>query len=443
LDADDRDLGCDAPWSALAVMALRKLKGLHPMAIALEKLWCLPPPNACRAAACKRSDTRSVRIGTGIWLSVLALAGTGLSTESRAAGWNDAALPRLRDLGAPGVVLAWTDGLGTSHIRSTGVASLAGPMSVDRHTVFHMASVTKPLVATAIMQLAEDGRVDLEASPMRYIPYLRINDPRAGEITIRQMLNHSSGLPDIRDYQWDKPQTDDGALERWVRGLSDIQLVSTPGTAFHYSNLAYDLLADVIAKVSGMPFETYIQRRILAPLGMSHSSLLLGKVDRRQLAAPHILDEGRTKISPVFPYNRVHAGSSTLYSDAADMLRWARYWAKSDARLLSSRSIAAMLRPTIEIDRPDRKQWKPAMGLGWFLLTVEGHGIVYHMGQDVGFTTGLMAEPGTGRAVVVMSNIATDDTSERVFDLCLHQILAMRAGRPRSALDPKPALMRK
>jgi hypothetical protein len=83
------------------------------------------------------------------------------------------------------------------------------------------------------------------------------------------------------------------------------------------------------------------------------------------------------------------------------------------------------------------------MGLGWFLLTVEGHGIVYHMGQDVGFTTGLMAEPGTGRAVVVMSNIATDDTSERVFDLCLHQILAMRAGRPRSALDPKPALMRK
>jgi len=419
------------------------LRGLRATAITLEEYRRLLTSWIRQAAARRRTGTPSLRLGAGICLGVLALAGTGFPTESRAAGGHDAGLSRLRDLGAPGVVLAWTDGLGKSHIRSTGVSSLARPRSVDRHTVFHMASVTKPLVATAIMQLAEDGRVDLEASPMRYIPYLRIDDPRAGEITIRQMLTHSSGLPDIQDYQWDRPQTDDDALERWVRGLSDIQLVSTPGSAFHYSNLAYDLLGDVIAKASGMPFETYIQRRILAPLGMRHSSLLLGKVDRRQLAAPHILDEGRTKISPVFPYNRVHAGSSTLYSDAADMLRWARYWANPDARLLSSRSIAAMLRPTIEIDRPDRKQWKPAMGLGWFLLTVEGRGIVYHMGQDVGFTTGLMAEPGTGRTVVVMSNIATDDTSERVFDLCLHQMLAMRAGRLRSALDPKPGLTRR
>ncbi|WP_447726129.1 serine hydrolase domain-containing protein [Sphingomonas koreensis] len=391
-------------------------------------------PAFSRLGSCsRRSAGRSqYRAGLSAVSAVLALAGIGFSSANMANGQDNALRARLRDVGAPGVVMAWVDGAGNSHVEHAGISSLASRRPVDRHTVFHMASVTKPLVATAIMQLAEAGRLDLDASPSRYIPYLRIDDPRRGNVTIRQMLNHSSGLPDIEDYEWDKPQTDDGALERWVRGLSDIHLLSAPGSAFHYSNLAYDLLADVIAKASGMPFETYMRQRILAPLGMRHSSLLLADIDRRQLATPHMADASGTRISPVFPYNRVHAGSSTLYADAADMLRWARYWAKPDARLLSGRGIAMMLRPTIGIDRPDRKQWHPMMGTGWFLLTIEGRTIAYHMGQDDGFTTGLMVESATGRAVVAMSNIATDGTSERIFALCLHQMIAMQALSPRA-----------
>lgn len=337
---------------------------------------------------------------------------------------------------APGSIVAWTDGRGGAHVAASGVASLASLRPVDRRTVFHMASVTKPFVATAILQLAEKGRIDLDAPVTRYLPYLRIDDPRAGAITIRRMLNHSSGLPDIDDYEWGHGPADDGALERWVRGLPTVRLVSAPGAEFHYSNLAYDLLGDVIAKASGMPFEAYVRRRVLAPLGMRHASLLLADVDRSRLAAPHMPKDGRVAIYPTFPYNRVHAGSSTLYADAADMLRWVRYWARPDARLLSEASIAAMLRPTIAIDRPDRARWQPAMGLGWSLLTIEGRRIAYHMGQDVGFTTGIMVEPGTGRAVVMMSNIATEAESERVFDLCLRRMVAMRSPAPVTRSGP-------
>lgn len=334
------------------------------------------------------------------------------------------------------MIEAWIDGSGREHFAAFGVARLSARSQVDQRTVFHMASVTKPFVATAMLQLAERGRIDLDASPVRYLPYLRIEDPRAGAITIRQMLNHTSALPDIDDYEWGKGAADDGALERWVRGLSGIRLVDRPGAAFHYSNLAYDLLGDVIAKASGVPFETYMRRHVLAPLRMRHTSLLLADVDRHRLAAPHMPKNGRAELYPVFPYNRVHAGSSTLYADAADMLRWARYWAGSGTQLLSRPSRAAMLQPAVAIDRADRAKWRPAMGLGWFLLALEGRHIAYHMGQDIGFTTGMMVEPGTGRAVVVMSNIATEAESDRLFDLSLRRMMTMHAPPPATHSGP-------
>ena len=122
------------------------------------------------------------------------------------------------------------------------------------------------------------------------------------------------------------------------------------------------------------------------------------------------------------------------------MLRWARYWAaapgRSGPRLLSDAGIAAMLRPSAAIDRPDRAQWRPVIGLGWLLLAVEGRTIAFHMGQDVGFTTGMMVEPGTGRAVVAMSNIATEAAGERMFDLCLTMLTAMRAPLPATRSGP-------
>lgn len=379
-------------------------------------------------------------IGKALELTLAVISAAGLVAPLAAApaahGIPPGPLPNSSSLTAPGAIEAWIDDRGRPHFAASGVASLSTGAPAGRRTVFHMASVTKPFVATAVLQLAERGRVDLDASPVRYLPYLRIADPRAGAITLRQMLSHTSGLPDIDDYQWGAEPADDGVLERWVRGLSGIRLVDRPGAAFHYSNLAYDLLGDVIAKASGMPFETYMRRHVLVPLGMRHSSLLLAEIDRRRLAAPHMPESGRAAPYPVFPYNRVHAGSSTLYADAADMLRWAGYWARPDARLLSRTSRAAMLQPAATIDRPDRARWRPAMGLGWFLLTLEGRRIAYHMGQDVGFTTGMMVEPGTGRAVVAMSNIATEAENERLFDLCLRRMIALHA--PPSATRRTP-----
>src|SRR5215469_6811826 len=122
---------------------------------------------------------------------------------------------------------------------------------VTPRSLFHMASITKTFVATSIMQLVEAGKINLDAPVVQYVPYFRVADDRYQTITVRQMVTHTSGMPDVQDYEWDKPQYDDGALERYVRSLSNQKLIFAPGTDFRYSNMAFEVLGDLIAKVSG------------------------------------------------------------------------------------------------------------------------------------------------------------------------------------------------
>jgi CubicO group peptidase (beta-lactamase class C family) len=113
-----------------------------------------------------------------------------------------------------------------------GVDSLDARRPVTPRTLFHMASVTKPFVATAVMQLVEEGRVKLDAPVVEYLPYFRLRDGRAGEISVRHMLSHTGAMPDVDDYGWDRPEYDDGALERYVRSLGDQALLGEPGAKY-------------------------------------------------------------------------------------------------------------------------------------------------------------------------------------------------------------------
>src|SRR3977135_2970518 len=115
------------------------------------------------------------------------------------------------------------------YAKGFGEAKLGGNRPVTSRSLFHMASVTKTFVATAVMQLMEKGKIDLDLPLTRYLPYFRLNDERYRAITIRQMLSHTSGIPDTVNYNWDKPEYDAGALERLVRSISDQKLVMAPG----------------------------------------------------------------------------------------------------------------------------------------------------------------------------------------------------------------------
>src|SRR5262249_8781154 len=162
----------------------------------------------------------------------------------------------------------------------------------------------KPFVATAVMQLVEQGKVDLDKPVADYLPYFRLKDDRYRSITVRQMLTHTSGMPDVDNYHWDQPEYDDGALERYVRSLQDKELRWHPGSKYAYSNMAYEVLGDLVAKVSGTTFEDDVEANILKPLGMNSSTLLFKKADPAKLATGHTRTKDGT-VTPVgqYPYH--------------------------------------------------------------------------------------------------------------------------------------------
>src|SRR5262247_1376237 len=308
----------------------------------------------------------------------------------------------MKERSIPGFAIAVVHNQKVVYAAGFGLRNLQNKNDkITPQSLFHMASITKPFVATSVMQLVEKGKIDLDAPVVKYLPYFRLNDERYAAITVRQMLSHLSGMPDVRDYEWDKPQYDDGALERYVRSLTNQSLIAAPGAGFRYSNMAYEVFGDLIAKVSGMTFEDYVMINILEPLVMKSSTLLVKQASPSLLTSPHVMDNSyQTVVSKVFPYNRMHSPSSTLYSNVLDMSRWAM--ANMNRGELDGKRI--LKDSTYDI------MWKPAgekwqqIGISWFLGKHREHRTISHSGGDTGFVSNLVMIPEQSIAVVMMSN---------------------------------------
>lgn len=305
----------------------------------------------------------------------------------------------------PGFAIAVVENGKVAYATGFGILNItAKDNRVTPRTVFHIASITKTFVGTAIMQLVESRKIDLDAPVVRYLPYLRMADDRYKSITIRQMAGHISGIPDVEDYEWDKPQYDDGALERYVRSLGSYKLEFAPGERFRYSNMAFEILGDVIAKASGESFDAYVQGHILAPLGMRDSTLLVKQADPKLLAWGHELNGAGDPVpSKVYPYNRIHSPSSNLHSNVLDMARWAianmNRGELDGVRILRASSYDVLWKPAAEFQR------KPSpAGVSWFLDEYRGNRLIMHNGGDAGFLTGLALLPEKRIAVVWMTN---------------------------------------
>jgi CubicO group peptidase (beta-lactamase class C family) len=320
------------------------------------------------------------------------------------------------------------------YAKGFGVARLGGNTLITPRSLFHMASVTKTFVATAVMQLVEQGKIDLDAPVTRYLPYFKLNDERYREIKIRQMLSHTSGIPDTVNYNWDKPEFDAGALERFVRSTADEKLVFAPGEKFGYSNTAYEILGDIIAKVSGQSFEDYVHQHILTPLGMKDSTLLVREANPQLLTSPHVVENQKVVVSKIFPYNRAHAPSSTLYSSIEDMSRWAmanlNRGELDGQRILKRETAESMWRPVV--DALGMKE-----GISWFTTEKSGHRLVLHSGGDVGFESLVVLAPDDSFAVIAMNNFGSSDRNylQEFVSAALRTMLGTESSGPSTAAN--------
>lgn len=282
--------------------------------------------------------------------------------------------------------------------RGFGVRDVGTGDAVTADTMFHLASVSKLFVATAVVPM-----VDLDAPVTRWVPELELADGRAGEVTARHLLTHTSGLPDVTDYGWHDPQLGDEALVDLVRSLADWRLRSEPGTTFTYSNAGYEVLGLQLARAAGTTFEEAVRRTVLAPLGMTRSTFLRGEVPAALAASPHV---GMPLVVPgdSYPYTRRHAPSSTLHSNLVELCRWMAAHLDGPDSTLEPSLRERLWRPAVEVGEPP---WDEQHALGWAVGTYRGHRLLSHSGADPGFGCRLALVPDRRTGVAVLSNSNT------------------------------------
>jgi len=312
----------------------------------------------------------------------------------------EAIFASLADAKSPGLAVLVRHAGRSNLQRGYGLRDLKSRANIEAHTNFRLASCTKQFTAMAIMLLAHDGKLRYDQTLSEIFPEF----PEYGKtVTIRQLLNHTSGLADYESLMeqpgrkgavpWSEDnQIQDADVLKLLEGETQTQF--TPGTRWAYSNSGYVLLGLIVAKVSGEPFGQFLRERIFTPLGMANTREY--EKDKNEIA------------NRAYGYSREAGGwkqtdqsstSATLgdggvYSSIADLARWddalARHLLLNEAETqaaLAPATLAGGLQPKWPPDS-DRPAGTPvSYGFGWFLDPYRGHKRTWHYGETRGFHT--------------------------------------------------------
>jgi CubicO group peptidase (beta-lactamase class C family) len=278
-----------------------------------------------------------------------------------------------------------------------GYADFHPKDTLTTETSFQLASVSKQFTAMAIMMLKEQGRLNYDDSVQQYLPAF----PYKG-ITIRQLLNHRSGLANytyFSDELWpdrNKAITNEDVVD--LMAVHQPKVYYPPNTHFDYSNTGYALLASIVTKASGMPFAVFMQKYIFKPLQMDNTftyskemATIAGKV-----ATGHT--GGRRERSP--DYLDTVLGDKGVYSTVEDLYKWEQ--ALYTQKLVTKQT----LQEAFTGSRPETKK-KEDYGFGWRIRQLEDSGdtVVYHAGLWHGYTTYLLRNPKDHSALIILSNV--------------------------------------
>lgn len=301
--------------------------------------------------------------------------------------------------GAPGASVLVARRGKVIYKRAFGLANLEDRTGATTRTNYRLASVSKQFTAMSIMILAERGKLSYDSKLTDFFPGF---PPYGDRITVRELLNHTSGLADYEDLipaGTTTPLKDRQVLELLSRERAT---VFTPGSRFGYSNSGYAMLALIVEKASGIRFAEFLRRNIFAPLGMRGTVAYEQNVSTVRARA-----YGYTRGAEGFRKNDQSLTSSVLgdggiYSSVEDLYRWDQ--ALYSDRLVSRQAIKLAFAPAVASDHEGA-----AYGFGWFVETYRGVGTVWHYGSTAGFSTAIERFPERRLTVVVLVNRDTVD----------------------------------
>lgn len=307
---------------------------------------------------------------------------------------------QMKDCRIPGFSVGIIKGDQALYEKGYGSADNTG-RAVDSQTPFLVGSVSKTFTALAVMQLAEAGKVDLDKPVQSYLASFTLADAQAsGKITVRQLLNHTSGIAEGAEFQAATLRGDDETITELVQKFRKINLSNVPGRKFEYGNANFIILGELIQKVSGLTYEEYIQKNIFNPLGMNHSFTSAISAGKNGLATGYRTLFGFPQASGL-PYRKDFLPAYSIISCAEDMTYYMMAMMNGGQyngnRILSSQGIAEMTKPSAQISR------YMSYSLGWYVTS----GSIYHGGELPDYQAKVKLLPEDRIGVVLMYNTSS------------------------------------
>jgi CubicO group peptidase (beta-lactamase class C family) len=352
---------------------------------------------------------------------------SALAADHRPAGQIDALFASVGPTAPGAAVLVIKDGQKVFE-RGYGVTDLRTLHKIDAHSNFRLASVTKQFTAMAIMLLVHDGKLGYEQPLTEIFPGF----PAYGKsITVRHLLNHTSGLVDYEDLMAKQygntpddqiPQISDAGVLALLEKTDATKFPA--GAKWEYSNSGYCMLAMVVEKVSGKSFGQFLKERIFVPLRMANTlAYEKGKSEVPNRAYGHT-PQGKGFRETDQSSTSATLGDGGVYTSVDDMARWDD--ALQHHTLLSEKEMQPALTAAQPSGGPAQENGHfVSYGFGWFLEPYQGRRRMWHYGETVGFRTSIQRFPADGLSVIVLCNRAdlnAIDSALKIADLYLKPI---------------------
>lgn len=288
---------------------------------------------------------------------------------------------------------------------------------IDVGSAYRIGSITKTLTAVLVLQLRDEGLLELADPVGTFVP-----ECGYPEASLRELLTHTAGLQSEPVGPWWE-RVDGGGVDALLAANDGSGRVAAAGEFYHYSNLGFALLGEVVARLRGQSWWEAVQQRLLVPLGMGATSYHPPAEHAPGRSVDHF---AHTLTAEPHTDTGAMAAAGQLWSTVADLLRWADFLATGHPDVLSAASLAEMARPVMPAD---------AYGLGLRVLRVGGRTMVGHTGSMPGFQASLFVDRATREAVVAIANATTGLRPEHVPATLLGEIPAP----PAQPWKPSPA----
>ncbi|HEY4019840.1 MAG TPA: serine hydrolase [Pseudonocardiaceae bacterium] len=312
-----------------------------------------------------------------------------------------------------------------------GLLNIDTGVTTTTDSLFQIGSISKVWTTTLIMQLVDEGKLDLDAPVIEVLPELRLADPDVTkQVTTRHLLTHTSGIDG--DVFTDTGRGDD-CVERYVALLADAAQNHPLGATWSYCNSGFSVAGRIIEKLTGGTWDAAVRERLFTPLGLTHTVTLPEDALLHRAAVGHV---GTTEPvrAPVWGLPRAVGPAGLITSTVADVLAFARLHltgglAGDGTRLLSAESTATMADK--HADLPDTHTLGDSWGLGWIRYNWDGHRVIGHDGGTIGQSAFLRILPEQGIAVALLTNGGhTRDLFQDLYEEIFAEVAGVEVPRP-------------